>query len=82
MKYEIVKEGTCLKFTQATEHGGDLRRKLLETGDRVLAEAARSDPVWGIGCNEKKADAKRERWGQNLLGNALVDCRRRLREEG
>lgn len=81
IKYEIVVEGTWLKFTQATEHGGALRRKLLETGERDLVEAAGSDRVWGIGYSAEHAGEMRHNWGQNLLEKALMSVRERLREE-
>lgn len=58
-----------------------LKRLLLATGDRELAEASRFDSVWGIGYKEDDAlTCARKSWGQNLLGKALMEVRRRLRE--
>jgi ribA/ribD-fused uncharacterized protein len=54
----------------------------METGDRELVEASPEDRIWGIGFTEKDAKENGERWGQNLLGKALVEVRRRIREEG
>jgi predicted NAD-dependent protein-ADP-ribosyltransferase YbiA (DUF1768 family) len=39
------------------------------------------DRIWGIGFDEKNAGKARRHWGLNLLGKALMDVRRRLREE-
>ncbi|KAK8194748.1 uncharacterized protein BKA78DRAFT_248003 [Phyllosticta capitalensis] len=77
-KYDVAVQGNFHKFSQAP----DLKAKLLETGDRELVEASRFDRVWGIGFDA--ADAKRtdrECWGENLLGKALMEVRKRLREQ-
>jgi hypothetical protein len=59
-----------------------LKRVLLETGDRLLVEAAKSDRIWGIGFTAGAAKTvSRDRWGQNLLGIALMKVRKRIREE-
>ena len=81
IKFETVVEGNWLRFTRATEHGAWLKARLLETGDRVLAEASRSDRVWGIGFDASEAGDRMEEWGQNLLGKALMCVRERIREE-
>ena len=60
----------------------DMRRCLLSTGDRLMAEASPFDPVWGIGLRADNPDAScRSRWpGQNLLGHVLQDVRQLLRD--
>jgi ribA/ribD-fused uncharacterized protein len=73
----IVEEATYLKFSQDKE----LKRLLLETGDRELAEAVPRDRVWGIGFGKERAGANRNKWGLNLLGKALMKVRERLRKE-
>lgn len=80
-KFEIVVQGNMHKFTVSGE-AGDLRKWLLGTGERELVEASPMDRIWGIGFAEMDAGANRHRWGQNLLGKALMEVRRRLREEG
>lgn len=90
VKYGVVVAGTLLKFggggglQQAGEEGEQrekLREQLLATGHRELVEASPRDRVWGIGFGASGADrAGRERWGQNLLGKALMEVRERLRE--
>lgn len=72
----IVTEGSYLKF-----RGGRLRRLLLDTGDKALVEASPFDAIWGIGIAEKDARAGKRARGLNLLGVALVEARRRIREE-
>ncbi|KAK7046761.1 DUF1768 domain-containing protein [Favolaschia claudopus] len=74
----IVTEGTIHKFRQ----NADLRRKLFATGDTMFVEASPFDRIWGIGFTEQSALSQDEgEWGLNLLGKALVEARRVLREE-
>ncbi|KAH0369893.1 DUF1768-domain-containing protein, partial [Aureobasidium melanogenum] len=92
IKLSVVEKGNYLKFTQCTnvssmkmDEEGDpvaLKRLLLETGDRELVEASRLDRVWGIGFDAQQAlTTPREEWGYNLLGNALMNVRERIRKE-
>lgn len=73
----IVLEGNLLKFRQIEE----LKAKLLDTGDKVIVEASPRDRIWGVGFGEKNALNQRDRWGLNLLGKALQETRRIIREE-
>lgn len=72
----IVYEGLMAKFSQ----NEDLKAKLLETKDVILAECAVRDKIWGIGLSmtdEKRFD--KDKWkGQNLLGYALMLVREHL----
>ena len=72
----IVYEGLTAKFSQ----NEDLKAKLLETKDVILAECAVRDKIWGIGLpmtDEKRFD--KDKWkGQNLLGYALMLVREHL----
>ena len=45
-------------------------------------QAADYDRVWGIGFSAANAEANRDKWGLNLLEKALMNVRKRLREEG
>ncbi|KAI0556994.1 YbiA-like protein [Gracilaria domingensis] len=77
-RLQIVEEGCFLKFSQCKKAG----RFLLETGDRILVEAAKRDQIWGIGMsatNVYKCDPTKWR-GLNLLGETLMMVRDRLRE--
>jgi ribA/ribD-fused uncharacterized protein len=49
----------------------------------VLVEASPSDRIWGIGLAADSAEAMNpEQWrGLNLLGFALMEARRQLREK-
>ncbi|KAF5371947.1 hypothetical protein D9615_008112 [Tricholomella constricta] len=73
----IVLEGNLHKFRQ----NGELRRKLLATGDTEIVEASPMDRIWGIGFGEKNALENIDKWGMNLLGKVLEETRRILREE-
>jgi len=74
---DVVIEGNIHKF------GADdaMREVLLATGDRVLVEASPKDRIWGIGLAADHDDAKHpQAWrGENLLGEALMHVRERLR---
>lgn len=76
-KMDIVRRGNYAKFSQ----NAGLRKKLLATGDLVLAEANAKDIVWGIGLSEDDPNVQRpENWrGENLLGEILMDVRDTLR---
>lgn len=58
----------------------DLKQKLLDTGDAFLVECARTDKIWACGIrldDDKRFDAAN--WdGENILGFALMEVRRRL----
>ena len=77
IKSRVVVAGNAAKFGQ----NPGLKSLLLATGDRVLAEAASQDRVWGIGFTASEAMAHRDRWGENRLGEALMEVRKALREE-
>lgn len=74
----IVYRGLIGKFGQNPE----LKEKLLETGDAILAECAVKDRIWGIGLSMK--DTRRfdlKEWkGQNLLGYTLMEVRSEIRK--
>ncbi|KAH7104272.1 DUF1768-domain-containing protein, partial [Auriculariales sp. MPI-PUGE-AT-0066] len=76
-RLRIVEEGNMLKFTQHEE----LRKQLLATGERQLVEASPMDRIWGVGFGERNAPYNKGRWGLNLLGIALMNVRKRLREQ-
>lgn len=72
----IYKEVLLDKFTVA-----ELKRKLLETGDKVLVEASPYDKIWGIGMADDHPDAMNpSKWkGLNLLGKVLMEVRKELK---
>lgn len=76
-RLEIVVAGNVAKFSQ----NPPMLETLLATGDKTLVEASPFDRIWGIGL---RADDARvydpTQWrGENLLGQALVEVRQRLR---
>lgn len=78
---QIVYKGNLLKFTKPVEGGTDLLVKLLDTGDRELVEASPEDRIWGVGFAAADADANRDSWGLNLLGEALTRVREELKRD-
>ena len=87
-KLAVVSEGSYHKFMHSlAPDRQELKNKLLATGDRELVEASRFDRVWGVGFTrvQLKKGAKggygREKWGENLLGKALMAARARIRAE-
>ena len=46
------------------------------------SQASKFDKVWGIGFDAAAAvRTPKEKWGQNLLGKALMNVRERIRKE-
>ena len=72
----VVYEGLIAKFSQNDE----LRKKLKDTKDAILAECAVQDRIWGIGLSMNDSNRQYlEQWnGQNLLGYTLMMVRDRL----
>ncbi|AYZ14384.1 NADAR family protein [Chryseobacterium arthrosphaerae] len=75
-KYEMVKKGNLLKFSQNQK----IRKFLLSTGKKILVEASPYDKIWGIGMLETDHRAENPLlWnGENLLGFALMEVRDEL----
>jgi ribA/ribD-fused uncharacterized protein len=75
-KVAIVTAGNRAKFGQNT----GLRRRLLDTGEAILAEANPKDYIWGIGLAEDDPAAQDpSKWqGENLLGQILMAVRSEL----
>ncbi|MBQ7222950.1 MAG: NADAR family protein [Erysipelotrichaceae bacterium] len=75
----IMYEALWAKFTQNPE----LKKKLLDTGNEVLAEASLSDRIWGIGLrmNDSRIFSMKN-WqdGRNLLGFTLMKVREDLKK--
>jgi ribA/ribD-fused uncharacterized protein len=72
IRYEVMKSGLRLKFTQNI----GLKNLLVETGTKTLYEASQYDKIWGIGFSPQNApNVNKYLFGRNLLGNALMDIR-------
>ena len=76
-KFEIVVKGNRAKFRQ----NAALKKSLLETQGREIIEASPMDRIWGIGFSQANALKNKHRWGQNLLGKALMQVRDELLPE-
>jgi ribA/ribD-fused uncharacterized protein len=67
------------KFVQHPE----LRKQLLETGDKIIGEADPRDMYWGIGTGiESEKSKKPSKWrGLNKLGKMIMSLRKTFQEE-
>ena len=74
-RYNIMLEALRLKFNQ----NEIIKQKLLETKPKILYEASKNDRIWGIGYYDKDAmQIDKSKFGENLLGNALMEIRSEL----
>lgn len=75
-RFATVVRANKAKFSQ----NENLRRYLIGTGSRILAEASPADPIWGIGLGQEDPRSRNpNEWrGLNLLGFALMRVRARL----
>lgn len=77
-KERVVFQGCLAKFDQ----NPDLKEKLLSTQGKTLVEASPYDRIWGIGLSETDPLRFNEaKWGQNLLGKALMKVRDVIRTQ-
>lgn len=76
-KEEVVYHANRAKFSQ----NKTLKKLLLSTGTKVLAEASPYDKSWGIGMEAKDPNSTNPaKWkGDNLLGKILMKVRDELR---
>lgn len=77
MRQVIIFKGLFAKFYQNEE----LKKKLLATGNKVIAECSKEDVIWGNGISiddEKRFDMN-EWKGQNLLGFSLMMVREKIK---
>lgn len=77
--YTIVKRGVKAKFVQNEK----IQKKLLSTGNELLAECSPYDKKWGIGIDINDSDRfVVSKWqGKNMLGRILMEVREEIREE-
>ena len=78
-RYDIMKNGLRLKFTQNL----DLKQKLINTNPKNLYEASPYDKIWGTGHNAETTlqlinNNSHNKLGRNLLGKALEEIRNEL----
>lgn len=77
-KFEIVRIGNILKFSQDEE----LKEFLVSTDGLKIVEAAPWDKIWGCGTdmNDPRTYSENMWQGENLLGKALMEARQRIIE--
>jgi ribA/ribD-fused uncharacterized protein len=75
-----MEKGVRAKFIQHPE----LRKELLETGDKIIGKADARNTFWGIGTGMSSEKAKSpSKWrGQNKLGKLLMEIRESLKVQG
>lgn len=75
-RQKVMYDGLYLKFDQNETY----REKLLNTGDAILVECAKTDLVWGIGWGMNDPERlEMDKWrGQGLLGFTLMMVREDL----
>jgi ribA/ribD-fused uncharacterized protein len=76
---DIMEKAVHAKFIQHPE----LRKQLLETGDKMIGEANPRDTYWGIGTSmDLERSKKPSKWrGQNKLGKLLMKLRDDFKKE-
>ena len=74
-KKHIVKQAVMSKFL----YNPEIKEKLLNTGDKYIAEDSPYDKIWGIGTKSVKHKQNRTWPGQNLLGEILMEVRSEIR---
>lgn len=76
-EWEQVREQVFYDILMAKFSVPNMKSKLLETGDRKLAEASPYDTIWGVGLseNDPRIFDESEWKGQNLLGKVLMKVR-------
>jgi ribA/ribD-fused uncharacterized protein len=75
----IMEKGVRAKFVQHPE----LRKQLLETGDKQIGEANARDGYWGIGSGHESDKSKfPSKWrGKNVLGKIMMKLRKVFKDE-
>lgn len=74
-KKYIVKTAVQGKFL----YNDELKEKLLNTGEKYLAEDSPYDKIWGIGTKSLKHKENKTWPGKNLLGKILMEVREELK---
>ncbi len=76
--YKIVVNGNFMKFSQ----NENLKKYLMATNDKHVFEASPHDKIWGIGFDPIKAEQiDKSKYGENLLGKAIMEVRDVLKEK-
>ncbi len=75
---DVVLSANWAKFTQHK----DLRKQLIDSGDKIIVEASPTDCVWGIGmsCDDPGITDPKNWRGTNWLGAAIMEVRNALQQ--
>lgn len=79
-KCDIVYRGNVLKFSQNPE----MKEVLLATKDKIIVESSPYDCIWGIKMrmSHEGVEDPNNWMGTNLLGFALMNARKTIKEQG
>ena len=82
-KWNKVRYGIMVDILHAKFSNEPLKSELLGTGDELIVEASPTDKIWGAGIaiGDPRLNYPKYYPGKNLLGQALMDVRTRLRGE-
>ena len=60
-----------------------MKKKLINTGKKLIAEGSLYDRIWGIGIDVNETSTQDiQKWnGTNLLGQAIMHARKKLLSE-
>lgn len=76
IREDITYIGLLAKYMQ----NNDLKKLILDTGDKELVEASPYDKVWGIGMGITNPNIHdKTKWGTNILGKILMRVRNNIR---
>ena len=76
--YNVMKNGLIYKFSQNEK----LKKKLLNTKNKIIYESSFFDKKWGIGFSVENAkNTNKELFGENLLGKCLMEVRELLNDK-
>ena len=77
---DVVYDANYAKFTQHE----DLKRQLLNSGDKIIVEGSPTDRIWGIGmsCDDPGITDPKNWRGTNWLGEAIMKVRENLNGSG
>lgn len=75
VKFDVVYKACLVKFSLP-----ELKKVILETGNRVIVEASPTDKEWGVALHFNDPAVENEsNWkGKNLLGKVLMKVRQEL----
>lgn len=78
VRFGIMVDILCAKFSVEP-----LKSQLLSTGDELMVEASPTDKIWGAGLalGDPRLNYPKYYPGKNLLGQALMDARQKLRSK-